>query len=79
MLGSEVLGQPLLLKRQQAVEKLPWWLLSSKFRHQTAPSMPLLGRFEPDLWSLPAQSRLFQQADKLRAVLKSKLVTKIPN
>src|SRR5215212_11330004 len=49
----------------QPVEKLPWWPLSPQIGHQSAPNTLLFWLLEPDVWSLPAQRRLFQQADHL--------------
>src|SRR5215212_1900255 len=36
--------------------------LDARFRLRSGTKTPVLGRFEPDLWSLSAQSRLFQHA-----------------
>jgi hypothetical protein len=39
-------------------------LLVLAFARDRLPNTPVLGRFWPDLWSLSAQCRLFQQARK---------------
>jgi hypothetical protein len=45
--------------------------LDARFRPRSGTKTPVLGRFEPDLWSLLAQSRLFQQAGGFSEVLPS--------
>jgi hypothetical protein len=37
--------------------------LDARFRPRSGTKTPVLGRFELDLWSLSAQSRLFQHSD----------------
>jgi hypothetical protein len=42
--------------------------LGARFRPRSGTKTPVLGRFEPDLWSLSAQSPLFQHADPFHAL-----------
>jgi hypothetical protein len=42
--------------------------LDARFRPRAGTKTPVLGRFEPDLWSLSAQRRLFQQAGAFHAL-----------
>jgi hypothetical protein len=43
--------------------------LDALFRPRSGTKTPALGRFEPDLWSLSAQSRLFQHASEFSELL----------